>query len=78
MLHGIKKQFGFYSIFIMIIPYVMIHFNKPFPEIIGAIFAGLILGVLSLQKSIYLAGSCVTLFSSYYNGHVCTLAERIF
>ncbi|NQX98690.1 MAG: CPBP family intramembrane metalloprotease [Flavobacteriales bacterium] len=55
MLHGIKKRFGFYSIWIMMIPYMMIHFQKPMPETIGAIFAGIILGTLSLKsRSIWL------------------------
>jgi membrane protease YdiL (CAAX protease family) len=55
MIHGLKNKFGFYSIFIMMIPYVMIHFQKPMPETIGAIFAGIILGALSLKsRSIWL------------------------
>jgi len=55
MLHGIKKRFGFYSVFIMMIPYMMIHFQKPMPEAIAAIFAGIILGALSLKsRSIWL------------------------
>ncbi len=55
MLHGIKKRFGFYSIWIMMIPYMMIHFQKPMPETIGAVFAGVILGALSLKsRSIWL------------------------
>lgn len=55
MLHGLKKQFGFYTIFIMMIPYCMIHFQKPMPETIGAIIAGIVLGSLSLKsKSIWL------------------------
>jgi membrane protease YdiL (CAAX protease family) len=55
MLHGIKQKFGFYSIFVMMIPYVMIHFQKPMPETLGAIFAGIILGALSLKsRSIWL------------------------
>jgi len=55
MVHGLKKQFGYYSIFIMMIPYCMIHFQKPMPETIGAIIAGIVLGSLSLKsKSIWL------------------------
>jgi membrane protease YdiL (CAAX protease family) len=55
MVHGLKHRFGFNSIFIMIIPYCMIHFQKPMPEAFAAIFAGLILGALSLRsKSIWL------------------------
>lgn len=55
MLHGIKKRFGFYSIWVMMIPYCMIHFQKPLPETIGAILAGIALGALSLKsRSIWL------------------------
>jgi uncharacterized protein len=51
MLHGNKNRFGFYSILVMTIPYCMIHFGKPLPETIGAIIAGLILGMLSLKSN---------------------------
>lgn len=55
MLHGLKRRFGFYSVFIMTIPYCMIHFGKPMPETIAAIIAGIVLGCLSLKnKSIWL------------------------
>ncbi|NVO02508.1 MAG: CPBP family intramembrane metalloprotease [Bacteroidetes bacterium] len=51
IVHGFKKQFGVYSILIMMIPYCMIHFGKPMPETIAAIFAGLVLGMLSLKSN---------------------------
>ena len=55
MLHGTKHRFGFYSVFVMTIPYCMIHFGKPLPETIAAIIAGIVLGTLSLKsKSIWL------------------------
>lgn len=55
MLHGTKQRFGFYSVFVMTIPYCMIHFGKPFPETIAAIIAGIVLGTLSLKsRSIWL------------------------
>ena len=55
ILHGLKKRFGYYSVFIMTIPYCMIHFGKPMPETIAAIIAGIVLGTLSLKnKSIWL------------------------
>ncbi|HOY31845.1 MAG TPA: CPBP family intramembrane metalloprotease [Bacteroidales bacterium] len=50
MVHGLKKQSGYYSIFIMVIPYCMIHFGKPFAETMAAIVAGIILGTLSLKS----------------------------
>ncbi len=55
MVHGTKQRFGFYSVFVMTIPYCMIHFGKPFPETIAAIIAGIVLGTLSLKsRSIWL------------------------
>ena len=51
MVHALKKQFGLYSILIMMIPYCMIHFGKPLPETVGAIFAGIILGILSMKSN---------------------------
>ncbi len=50
ILHGLKKRFGLYSIFISMIPYCMVHFGKPFGETIAAIVAGIILGTLSLKS----------------------------
>lgn len=55
MLHGLKKRMGFYSVFIMTIPYCMIHFGKPLQETLAAIVAGIVLGCLSLKsRSIFL------------------------
>ncbi|HMU64123.1 MAG TPA: CPBP family intramembrane metalloprotease [Nitrosomonas sp.] len=49
LLHGTKAKFGFYAIFVMMIPYCMIHFGKPLAETIGAIVAGIALGIMSLK-----------------------------
>lgn len=55
LLHGLKQRFGYYSVFIMTVPYCMIHFGKPLPETVGAIIAGIFLGTLSLwTRSIWL------------------------
>lgn len=55
LLHGIKHRFGIYSVLLSVIPYCMIHFGKPMPETLGAVFAGIALGVLSLYtRSIWL------------------------
>ena len=54
ILFGLKDKLGFYSIFIMIVPYCMIHFGKPMGEAFGAILAGIILGYFALKsKSIF-------------------------
>ncbi len=55
MIHGLKRTFGAYAILVMTIPYCMIHFEKPLPETLGAIIAGVFLGGLSLwTRSIWL------------------------
>jgi len=43
----LEKTFGFHSIFIMTIPYCMIHYHKPMPEALAAVVAGVILGALA-------------------------------
>jgi membrane protease YdiL (CAAX protease family) len=50
----LRKSFGSGAIFAMAVPYCMIHFNKPYLEVNGAIVAGIWLGSLSMNtKSIY-------------------------
>jgi len=45
----LRRSFGSYAIFIMVVPYCMVHFGKPLPETLGAIFAGVFLGTLALR-----------------------------
>jgi membrane protease YdiL (CAAX protease family) len=49
LLAGLRRALGANAIFVMIVPYCMIHFGKPFLETIGAIIAGLVLGTLALR-----------------------------
>lgn len=56
MLHGSRRQLGFYSIFFMVIPYCMIHFGKPMAETFAAIIAGIALGILSLKSRSIIPG----------------------
>ena len=46
---GLKRALGSHAIFVMCVPYCMIHFHKPVQEVTGAIFAGIILGTLALR-----------------------------
>ena len=59
MVHGTKKRFGYYSVFVMMIPYCMVHFGKPFPETMAAIVAGLVLGTLSLKSRSIMLGVAI-------------------
>jgi uncharacterized protein len=54
-LKACKASLGSQAIFVMMVPYCMIHFGKPWPEVLGAILAGVILGTLSLKtRSIWI------------------------
>lgn len=49
LLHALKRTMGAYAIFVMVVPYNMIHYGKPFLEANAAIVAGVILGTLALK-----------------------------
>lgn len=50
----LRRSFGSGAIFVMAVPYCMIHYGKPYLESCGAIVAGIALGSLSMKtKSIY-------------------------
>ena len=66
LLHSLKGSLGMYSIFVMTVPYTMIHFQKPMAETFAAIFAGLFLGWLSLKNGNIWMGlvlHCIVAFS---------------
>jgi uncharacterized protein len=50
LLHSLKPSLGRYAIFVMTVPYTMIHFQKPMPEAFAAIVAGIFLGWLSYKN----------------------------
>ena len=49
MLKALRPRFGSHAIFVMMVPYCMIHYGKPMPETLGAIIAGLVLGTLAMR-----------------------------
>ncbi|MBM4387537.1 MAG: CPBP family intramembrane metalloprotease [Deltaproteobacteria bacterium] len=51
IVHSLKWRFGSCAIFVMAVPYCMIHFQKPMAETLAAILAGVTLGVLSLRTN---------------------------
>lgn len=53
---GLKPHMGRMSVLVMLAPYCMIHFYKPMPEALGAIGAGLILGLLAWRSGTILYG----------------------
>lgn len=76
MLFTLEKMFGKLCIWVMILPYCMIHFGKPLPETIGSLVAGIVLGQLALKtRSIwpgaalhYAIGLCMDVLSLWQQG----------
>ncbi len=54
MLFGLELKFGYYSVLIQMIPFLILHNGKPVLETFGAIIAGIALGILALRtRSVY-------------------------
>ena len=54
MLGAMRRSIGAAAIFVMAVPYCMIHYGKPYLEANGAIVAGIVLGSLAMHtRSIY-------------------------
>lgn len=50
ILFGLREKFGdTYAILLQLIPYSLLHFNKPEPEFMGSIVLGIALGYLALR-----------------------------
>ena len=72
----LDKILGKVSIFIMVVPYALIHIHKPFIEALASILAGVVLGNLAIKtKSIWpgvlvhgMVAICADLFSLYHSG----------
>jgi len=48
-LNALKPALGSQAIFVMVVPYCMIHLGKPLPEALAAIAAGIFLGTLAMK-----------------------------
>ena len=54
MLFGLEAKFGYYSVLIQMIPFLILHNGKPVPETFGSIIAGIALGILALRTRSFL------------------------
>jgi membrane protease YdiL (CAAX protease family) len=59
MVHGLRRRLGSGAIPAMMVPYCMIHFQKPLPETLAAIVAGLVLGFMSLRTRSIILGAVI-------------------
>lgn len=56
LLFVLERRMQGNAIFVMAVPYAMIHFHKPLPEALGALGAGLLLGTLALRYRSFWGG----------------------
>jgi membrane protease YdiL (CAAX protease family) len=49
ILRGLRRALGSNAIFVMSVPYCMIHYGKPMPETLAAIGAGVLLGTIAMR-----------------------------
>ncbi|MCC7403957.1 MAG: CPBP family intramembrane metalloprotease [Bdellovibrionales bacterium] len=50
MLFRMERAAPGYGVWVMLIPYALVHIHKPFPEAVASIFAGIVLGFLALKS----------------------------
>ena len=49
LLQGLRRALGSNAIFVMLVPYCMIHYGKPLLETVAAILAGILLGTMAMR-----------------------------
>jgi len=66
MMFGLKQKFGYYAIFIQMLPFFILHRGKPDIETFASIFGGLILGIQAWRANsfiyCFLVHWCVMIF----------------
>lgn len=56
---ALARSMGSLAVFVMVVPYAMIHLNKPPAECLGSIVTGLVLGTLALRTGSIFGGVAV-------------------
>jgi len=76
LLFGLKEKFGFYAVFIQMIPFVILHNGKPALETFGAILGGLALGVLAYRTNSFYYCVITHMGVMFSIDLICTLRFR--
>lgn len=56
---GLEKTFGVWAAFIQMLPFVVVHYDKPFLEALSSVFGGLIVGLLALRTRSFWYGALI-------------------
>jgi hypothetical protein len=62
LLFALVPRLGSFAVVVQMMPYVLMHFGKPLPEVFASIFAGLALGVLALGTRSFGYGALIHVF----------------
>ena len=57
LLFTLSTRMGWLAVFVMVVPYTMVHFHKPWPEALGAVAAGITLGAVALAYRSFVGGA---------------------
>ena len=76
MLFGLEEKFGYYSVLIQMIPFLILHNGKPLPETFGAILGGIALGILAFRTRSFIYGVIVHMGIMFSIDFICTLRFR--
>lgn len=66
MLFGLEEKFGLYSIFIQMIPFVILHNGKPIIETFSSIFGAVFLGYLALRTRSIIYGFLIHAYLLFF------------
>jgi membrane protease YdiL (CAAX protease family) len=76
LLFGLEAKFGYYAVFIQMIPFVILHNGKPLPETLGAILGGIALGILAFRTRSFIYGVIVHMGIMFSIDFICSLRFR--
>ena len=62
LLFSLEERMGYNAIAVAALPYGLLHFGKPFPEAMGAVVAGAVLGMFALRTRSIAGGALVHIF----------------
>jgi hypothetical protein len=72
---SLARSIGSLAVFVMVVPYAMIHLNKPLAECLGAILTGVALGTLALRTGSIFGGVAVHCVIAW-GMDLCALAQK--
>jgi len=76
VLFGLRKDFGYYAIFIQMIPFVILHNGKPVLETFGSIVGGIILGFFALRVGSFIYCALLHFYVIFFIDFICILRHK--